>query len=410
MAISPKENFTVGIKDFWARKIRSFITILGIILGTMSIIVVMSLVQSINKMTMDFMLQRGGLKKITIDRNYEYQKKKDVKQYFTFNEFNKIKNLIPNLEYISATIRSYGKTSSKQKEYWGPVFGVLPSFKFTEEWDAEKGRFISDFDEDESNSVIVLGKNVSDELFGKKNPIGKIVSYHGKRLKVIGIMKYRYFKNSQNIGNNNDNQLDYLNRRCYVPLSTMIHKINAKDKISNFSLIVNDINNVESTKKYIENLLLNIRQGENVFSIQSSQDTINQSKNGLKIFSLIFGLISAISLLVGGIVIMNIMLATVQERTREIGVRLAIGARGLDIFFQFLIQTVLTTLIGGFIGVGISFSLLSFIGGFLNMPLKPGFSMVIISLLVSGSVGLIFGIGPAVKASRLNPVTALRYE
>ncbi len=410
MAISPKENFIVGLKDFWARKIRSFITILGIILGTMSIIVVMSLVQSINKMTMNFMLQRGGLKKITVSRNYEYQKKKDVRQYFTYNEFNKIKNLIPNLEYISATIRSYGKTSSKQKEYWGPVFGVLPSFVHTEEWNTESGRFISEFDEDQSNSVIVLGKNVSDELFGHRNPVGKIVSYRDKRLKVIGVMKYRYFKSGQNVGDNNANQLDYLNRRCFVPLSTMIHKINAKDKIGTFNLTVNKISDVKETQEFLENLLLNIRQGEHVFEIKTAQESINQSKGGLKIFSLIFGLISAISLLVGGIVIMNIMLATVQERTREIGVRLAVGARRSDIFFQFLIQTVLTTLIGGFIGVGISFSLLSFIGGFLDMPLSPSFSMVIVSLLVSGSVGFIFGIGPAVKASRLNPVKALRYE
>lgn len=410
MAISPKENLIVGIKDFWARKIRSFITILGIILGTMSIIVVMSLVQSINRMTMDFMLQRGGLNKITISRNYEYQKKKDVRQYFTYNEFIKIKKLIPNLKYISATIRSYGKTSSKQKEYWGPVFGVLPSFKYTEEWDVAQGRFLSDFDEDESQSVIVIGTNVAKELFGNKNPIGEIISYHNKRLKIIGVMKYRYFKNGQNIGNDNQNQLDYLNRRCFIPLSTMIHKINAKDKISSFNLTVKNISDVASTKKYIENLLLNIRQGEKVFEVESAQDSINKSKSGLKIFSLIFGLISAISLLVGGIVIMNIMLATVQERTREIGVRLAVGARRLDIFFQFLIQTVLTTLIGGFIGVGISFSLLSFVGKFLSMPLKPEFSMIIVSLLVSGSVGFIFGIGPAVKASRLNPVTALRYE
>jgi putative ABC transport system permease protein len=408
MAISPKENFIVGLRDFWARKIRSFITILGIILGTMSIIVVMSLVQSINKITKDFMLQRGGLKKISINKNYEYQKKKEVREYFTYNEFNKIRGLIPNLEYISATIRSYGKTTSKQNVYWGPVFGVLPSFKHTEEWDTSNGRFISDFDEEQSHSVIVLGHNVAKELFGMKNPVGKIVSYRDKRLKVIGVMRYRYFKNGQNIGN--DNQLDYLNRRCFIPLSTMIHKINAKDRISTFSLTVLNIKDVQPTTDFIKNLLLNIRQGEHVFQIQTAQESIEQSKNGLKIFSLIFGLISAISLLVGGIVIMNIMLATVQERTREIGVRLAVGARRSDIFFQFLIQTILTTLIGGLIGVAISFSLLSFIGGFLDMPLKPGLSMVFVSLFVSGSVGLIFGIGPAIKASRLDPVTALRYE
>jgi putative ABC transport system permease protein len=153
-----------------------------------------------------------------------------------------------------------------------------------------------------------------------------------------------------------------------------------------------------------------MRQGEPVFRIESAQERADEIQGDTETFRMIFFLISMISLLVGGIVIMNIMMATIQERTREIGIRITVGARRRDIFTQFLVQTVLVTSLGGVLGVVLGVSILDIVGGYLGMELTAGLDMVLIAIGVSAGVGLIFGISPAIKASKLDPVEALRYE
>jgi putative ABC transport system permease protein len=155
---------------------------------------------------------------------------------------------------------------------------------------------------------------------------------------------------------------------------------------------------------------LNLRHGEPVFEIESAQESAEEIKENSKIFYFIFFMISAISLLVGGIVISNIMLATIQERTREIGIRIAVGARRRDIFIQFLVQTVLITTIGGIVGIITGLSILNLVEGFLKFELVAAPAIVFVALLVSAGVGFLAGIIPAIMASRLNPVEALRYE
>jgi putative ABC transport system permease protein len=153
-----------------------------------------------------------------------------------------------------------------------------------------------------------------------------------------------------------------------------------------------------------------MRRNEPVFTIESAQETAKEMEKNSAQFQIIFFFISTISLLVGGIVIANIMLASVQERTREIGIRLAVGARKRDIFMQFLVQTVLVTTIGGIVGVVTGLSLLDVVSGYLGFDLIAGIEMIITAVAVSAGVGFIAGIVPAVIASKLNPVEALRYE
>ncbi|MDZ4122010.1 MAG: FtsX-like permease family protein, partial [Candidatus Cloacimonadaceae bacterium] len=155
---------------------------------------------------------------------------------------------------------------------------------------------------------------------------------------------------------------------------------------------------------------LNLRQGKPVFRVDSAEEQLSQFKQSAMMFTAIFVLIAVISLLVGGIVIMNIMLASVKERTREIGVRIAIGARRLDIFLQFLVQTILVTALGGVLGIGLGFSILSSVSKFLQISVIASPQMIFTALVVSVGVGLLFGIAPAVRASNLDPVTALREE
>ncbi len=410
MAISLKESIVVGFSDFWSRKIRSIVTIIGIVLGTMSVIVVLSLMNGVNQKTIQWMLERGGLNKISIYQNWEYQSKTGQRKYFTYRELKLIHSLIPEVKYFNPTIRRGFRISYGKKEYWTSVRGVYPDFSPIEEWGVQKGRFVSNFDINQSSDIIVIGTKVAEELFGNLDPLGKMVTVHNRRLQVAGVMEHRFMKNSVSIGNDNNNALSYLNRRAFIPLSTMINKITNQDKINGLALKTSTPEEAILLKDKLEGILSNLRRREPVFIIESAQEEAEKAKKNTKIFQIIFFIISLISLLVGGIVIINIMLATIQERTREIGIRLAVGARRRDIFIQFLVQTVIITLLGGIIGVTIGVSILGFISNFLKMELIASFGTIILSVAVSAGIGLIFGIIPAIHASNLNPVEALRHE
>ena len=408
MAISLKESIQVGLSDFWSRKIRSSITILGIVLGTMSVIVVLAMVNGINKQTLSWMMERGGLTKITVHRNWEYEGDGNEKDYFTLQELFNIRELLPEALYFNPEMSDWGRITYKDKFYHNQIQGVVPDFQYIEEWTADQGRFISEFDIDQNNDVIVIGTNVQKELFGNNNPLGEFITYDNRRLKVIGIMKNRYLKNTFNVGN--ENSLDYLNRRCFVPISTMINKISGYDKINSLILKAGSPEEAPALAKKLENILLNIRHGEKIFLIESAQEEAQQIEKNTQTFRVVFFLISIISLLVAGIVIFNIMLATIQERTREIGIRLAVGARRFDVFIQFLVQTILVTFFGGILGIIAGFSILNIVSKYLEFQLIAYPGMIIAALGVSVGVGFLSGIIPAVKAANLNPVTALRYE
>ena len=406
MAISLKESIIVGFSDFWSRKIRSFVTIFGIILGTMSIIVVLSVVKGINKKTLDWMMERGGMNKITIRKNWEYNKETSQKSYFTFKEYNLIRSLLPEVVSFNPQIRKHFRISSGSEKFSGRVSGVIPDFVSVEEWNVSEGRFISDFDVNQSSDVIVIGTQVREELFGNKNPIGSFITVHNRRLQVIGIMDYKFIQGDFL----QDNALAYMNRRSFIPLSTMIHKVTNDDVIENLSIKAASPEQAPELREKIEAIVLNLRYGEPVFRIESAQENAQDMVKEQATFRMIFFLISMISLLIGGIVIMNIMLASIQERTREIGIRITVGARRRDIFMQFLVQTVLVTTIGGIFGITSGLLILDIVGKYLEFELVAGYRKIFIALLVSAGVGLIFGISPAIKASRLNPVEALRYE
>jgi len=408
MAISLKENIIVGFSDFWSRKVRSIITVMGIVLGTMSIIVVLALVKGINNQTLKWMMERGGLSKITVRRNWEYKNPDYVKNYFTWKELELIRSLIPEAKYFNPQQRHWVRHSYGDKDYRTSVRGVLPDYSKIEEWDVQEGRFLSSFDIEQSNDVVVIGTTVKEELFGSKKALDEVITVNERRLKVIGVMAYRYMKNSGAIGN--DNAFSYLNRRTFVPLTTMIHKGSGNDNISSFTLKAQNADSAPALREKLNNIILNLRRGLPVFEVESAKEEAEQMAQNQKMFQTIFYIISVISLLVGAIVIANIMLATIQERTREIGIRLTVGARRRDIFIQFLVQTVLVTTIGGLLGIAVGLSILNIVSNFLGIDLIAGIAMIFVALMVSAGVGFISGIVPAIIASKLDPVEALRYE
>ncbi len=411
MAISLNESIVVGFSDFWSRKVRSAVTILGIVLGTMSIIVVLSLITAVKKQTIQWILERGGLNRLSVERNWEYREVENEREYFTPQEVEYIRSQVPEAKYFNTAVHVWSRDNITYKGKQADrsnIIGVMPDNVYIEEWfPYPDGRFINDFDVAQASDVIVIGTNIRDEVFGNENPVGKYVTYHGRRFLVIGVMTFRYMKGNGIMG---ENQLDWMNSTAYLPVTTVTRKLSNQYQINTIELKTNNPRESALLKAKLDDLLLNMRHNKPVFVAESAQEQADEMSRNMRVFSLVFFLISAISLFVGGIVIMNIMLATIRERTREIGVRLAVGARRFDIFMQFMVQTVLMTTLGGIIGVGAGLSILSQVGKWLKMETAATPGMIVIAVTISAGVGLVFGILPAIHASNLNPVKALRYE
>ncbi|MDD4309880.1 MAG: ABC transporter permease [Candidatus Cloacimonetes bacterium] len=411
MAIHLSDSIKLGFTDIMMRKVRSAVTVIGIVLGVMCIMVVLAIVSGMNKITLDWMQERGGLNKIEVGPNWNYDFSKGGDPSFTLKEIRYIDSQIPEAIAFNPTISEWDFTLNKgDKSFSGWVGGVMPDFSEVEEWYVDKGRFIKDIDIAENNNVIVLGTAVVEQIFGKRNPLGESVNLNGQTLTVVGVMQYRYMKPQGGGAAFSDNQLSYLNERSYIPLSTMLSKIMPGAKISSLEIKAANPQAAVQLKTKLENIVLNLKAGKKLFEVSAAQEEMENMNKNSQLFGVIFVLIAVISLLVGGIVIMNIMLAAIKERTREIGVRLAIGARGRDIFLQFLVQTVLITTLGGILGIAFGFAILEQVGKFLQISVIANLQMIWAALSVSVGVGMIFGVAPAVRASRLDPVIALRED
>jgi len=411
MAIPLAESIKIGLSDIMMRKVRSVVTVIGIILGVMCIMVVLAIVNGMNKSTMAWMQERGGLNKIEVQQNWNYDFSKGGSASFNLKEIRYIDSMIPEATAFNPSINKWdGVLSWKDKRFNGFVGGVMPDMTIVEEWNADKGRFLKDIDVQNSSNVIVIGSTVAENLFGNRNPLGNTITLSGQKVLVVGVMKRRYMKPMGGGSAFSDNYLEYLNQRSFIPLSTMLNKISPRSTIDNLDIRAANPAAATVLRKKVENIVLNLKQGKRVFSVNSAKEQMEAQSKNTMIFGVIFVMIAVISLLVGGIVIMNIMLAAIKERTREIGVRLAIGARGRDIFLQFLVQTVLITSMGGILGILLGYAILGQVGKFLEISVVASLQMIWAALSVSVGVGLIFGVLPAVRASKLDPVIALREE
>ncbi|HNZ33051.1 MAG TPA: ABC transporter permease [Candidatus Cloacimonas sp.] len=411
MAIPIAESLKLGIADILMRKVRSIVTVIGIILGVMCIMVVLAIVNGMNKSTMSWMEERGGLSKIEVEQNWQYDFSKGGDPSFTLKEIRYLQSLLPEAEAFNPSVQEWEAIITKGDiRYSTSLRGVMPDFVKVEQWDIAKGRFIKDMDIDLHSNVVVVGSTVAKEFFGNSEPLGQIMSIGNQQFTVVGVMSERFMQSQGGQIGMGDNALEYLNQRCFIPISTMISKVNPISKISSIDIRAKSPEEAKELRRKVENIVLNLKNGKRLFQVTSAKEQMDTMQANAKIMEAIFILIAVISLLVGGIVIMNIMLASIRERTREIGVRIAVGARSRDIFLQFLVQTILITSLGGVLGILFGFAILDKVGSYLQIEVLASVQMIWVALLVSIGVGLIFGVGPAIRASRLDPVIALREE
>ena len=403
-------NIRLGVVDMIHNVGRTLITMLGVILGTMSIIAVLALVQGGREQSIRWLEERGGVLKLSIDTKWTFdldERSQIRDQRLMLKDMRLIRNYFPDLLNFSPESSKWLQMKYKDKNFSTRVNGVFPSYQEAENFSIGEGRFISEFDIEQASRVIAIGVRVKDALFGKENALGKNITINSNQFKVIGIMEE---KKMEIAGWSGHNPMDWLNRQSFIPLTTMLKKLFPDEPIDEINFQVASSEMVKPTQERLNQFLKAMRRGEEIFEVRANSDRLENIQKNSNDTQLILMIVGGISLIVGGIVITNISLASVKERLREIGVRMAVGAKRKDILVQFLIQTTFMSLIGGIIGVFMGLSLLQALEKFLSSPTAANPKMIIIALILSVGVGFIAGFFPAMQASRSDPIKILRYE
>jgi len=303
------------------------------------------------------------------------------------------------------------KIIPKAQQDMPTVMGVEPKYQQIANLHLLSGRFFDQGDEDRASPVCVLGSAAKWSLFGSANPLGQYVKVNEQWFRVIGIVSPQLSSQSDSSG---PTSVD-VNNNIYVPLQAAILRLedsysDVRDEIDGIYLRLADNANISEASQVVRAVLESSHHGADDFSIVVPAELLAEQKRTEQLFNTVMVAIASISLLVGGIGIMNIMLASILERTREIGLRRAVGARQSDIVRQFVVEATIISFAGGTIGVVFGFFISRLIAWLAGWSTIVTFSSIALAFLVSISVGLVFGIYPAMKAARLDPVEAIRYE
>jgi putative ABC transport system permease protein len=401
------ESVRSALASIRAHRLRSFLTSLGIVIGVASVITVISLIQGLSKSVSDQFMGLGG-NGLTIQPHNEF---KDVMRgkinYLRFEDVEQLRLRVDDIKDLSplfvpgfSEVRYTGMSTTAQ------VYATAASYQEVNQRYASQGRFISDSDNAGARRVAVIGEKLVEDLHLPPNPVGQFVLYANEWFKIIGVME----KRGEVFGMSQDNVM-------IIPFKTgqSIIGNNTRPQLR-ITVAVRDLARLDETRSRIRTVM---RQAHRLkpderddFEVESADQVAKTFDKISTTVTLVMGGVVGIALLVGGIGIMNIMLVSVKERTREIGICKAIGARSRDILLQFLIEAVTLSLLGGLLGLVIGYLLGVAIAAMIPdfPPAVVPWWAVALSVLFSGTVGVVFGVVPASQAARLDPIDALRYE
>ncbi len=407
----------LGLENLRAHKLRSLLTMLGMIFGVAAVVAMLSIGAGAQQEVMAFIEQLGVRNLIVEAREApDSQTLQKVRKLSAGLSFKDLRVIQSNIEHISAASARKRFTPSKlmPKPLGGDtpiVYGITPAYATIANLKVATGRFFDDAETSAAAPVAVLGEAASAALFGTDDPIGRYVKVNDQWFRVVGVAGPQLTVQSDVAGIPAQDR----NNIIYVPLYSSVFRLEdgqsaQKDEIDGIYLQMNQGSDITGAAAMIRGILDVAHRGAGDFTIISPAELLAEQRRTQRIFEMVMVAIASISLLVGGIGIMNIMLASVLERTREIGVRRAIGARQRDVVRQFLIETTIISLTGGIAGILMGVGLSQLIGVLAGWSTIVTTSSIVLAFGVSVAIGIVFWLYPAVRASRLDPVKALHYE
>jgi len=425
-----------GFRELWSHKLRSLLTMLGMIFGVAAVIAMVSIGEGARQETLQSIQQLGidvlQVRRVALAGDLQEQATKQSPYGLTYGDALALAELCDFATRVVPSCRIFGEVSAGGKSVEARVFGTSQDYVRTSHLGVAEGRFLDDEDVSRRLHVCVLGAEVKREAFAFENPVGRFIKIGLSSFRVIGVMRERVLETSEETFALRD-----LNQDVYIPITVAMEDFQLymekaipmnpeavmglmsamferpplnRRPISEIAVQVRDPDKTVPAAQVVKQII-GRRHGEVPdFEIIIPIELLRQRQQTQRIFNVVMGAIASISLLVGGIGIMNIMLATVTQRAREIGIRRCIGAKRGDVVRQFLVECLVITMVGGLIGVGGGVGAAQAISQFAGWKTVVAGTAVVLSVVVSVSVGLIFGLYPAIRAASIEPMEALRAE
>ena len=409
-------DLSFGLENLMMHKLRSFLTMLGMIFGVSAVIAMLSIGAGARQQVLA-LIEQMGVRNVIVEAHEvsaweDWQKVRQLSLGLTLRDFRVILANVSGVMQGTPRKRFIPSRMFPKPQHDMPVvYGVNPNYQQIASLGIVQGRFFDEDENERASTVAILGQGAKASLFGQGNAVGQYVKVNEQWLHVIGVVGPQLSA---------QNKIEALpsqdmNNLIYVPLYTAMLRLedsrsNMKDEIDGIYLQLASAPDTVPTADVVRSLLNISHRNAADFSVIAPAELLAQQQRTQHIFDLVMVAIASISLLVGGIGIMNIMLASILERTREIGIRRAMGARQRDVVRQFLVEAVLISLLGGLIGIAFGFGMSRLIAWLAGWSTVTTFMSILLAFAFSVSVGLLFGIYPARKAARLDPVEAIRYE
>jgi putative ABC transport system permease protein len=403
-----KNQLKAAFRSLAKNKMRTFLTMLGIIIGVASVIAMLAIGQG-SKMSIQTQIANLGTNLLTIypqaSMTGGVRMEAGSSVRLSIEDYNAVATRCPSVMYSTPCVRTGGQVVASGQNWRTSIWGVYPDYFSIRNLKIESGDLFSAAEEKSGAKVCVVGHTIANNLFGEgSDPVGRMVRVNNIPFKIIGMFEA---KGQNAFGQDQDDIL-------IAPFSTIQSRMLTITYINSIMVSAKTEQLIpDATDEITQVLKERHRLGQSDdpdFTIRSQADISTAATATSSILTILLATIASISLIVGGIGIMNIMLVSVTERTREIGIRMGVGARGRDVLLQFLIEALLISLIGGVIGVGLGVLASKIITDIMHWPIMISIESILLSFLFSTAIGIFFGWYPASKAARMNPIDALRYE
>ncbi|OKQ00182.1 ABC transporter permease [Paenibacillus sp. P46E] len=386
------QSMKMAIKSILSSKIRAFLTMLGIIIGVSSVIALVSIGQGTTSQITES-LNSLGTNQLTVNITG-----RGATTSLTYEEALALGD-IEGVDGVSPVISGNITAKNAAENTTVSIEGITPAYEDVQDFHVQSGRFLLDIDTEYRQKVALIGSDTAETLFGTEDPVGQKVQLNGRSFKIVGLLESK----GSSLGGSNDEKI-------LIPISTAERFLQSKG-VRSITITTTSADNVTDVKAKLEAALdKKFSYADKSYSVFDSQEMLETVSATSDTLSMALGGIAGISLFVGGIGIMNIMIVSVNERTREIGIRKAIGAKKLNILMQFMIESIVLSGFGGLIGVGLGLGISWAVGHYTTMNVATSWNMVIVSFLFSLFIGVVFGMMPANKAARMRPIYALRNE